>query len=104
ATRVMLSLFGPVPGGIVAGVLGLAQIGLVGWVWKSVSHSDVAAGWQIAANLSPLSWATAGLTSLGNDGSGQVLWLALAVLGAMAVLGVSGVALGRRRSTAAVRV
>ncbi|QGU03570.1 ABC transporter permease [Corynebacterium comes] len=100
ATRVVLSLFGPVLGWIVTGVVGLAQIGLVGWVWKSLSYTEVAGGWQILANLSPLSWATAGLTTLGNGGSSQVLWLALAILGAMAVIGVSGVALGGRRATA----
>ncbi|AJK67854.1 hypothetical protein [Corynebacterium marinum] len=101
ATRVLLSLAGPAAGWIAAGVLGLAQIGLVGWVWKSLSATDVAGGWQILANLSPLSWATAGLTTLGNEGSPQILWLALAVLGAMAVAGVSGVALGGRRAAAA---
>ena len=101
AARVLLSLAGPAAGWIAAGVLGLAQIGLVGWVWKSLSATDVAGGWQILANLSPLSWATAGLTTLGNEGSPQILWLALAVLGAMAVAGVSGVALGGRRAAAA---
>lgn len=101
ATRVLLSLFGPVSGWLAAGVLGLAQIGLVGWVWKSLSATDVDGGWQMLANLSPLSWATAGLTTLGNEGSPQILWLALAVLGSMAVLGLSGVALGGRRAAAA---
>ncbi|RSZ64448.1 YhgE/Pip domain-containing protein [Corynebacterium hylobatis] len=96
ATRVLLSLLGPVAGWITAAVLGVAQIGLVGWVWKSLSYTDVAAGWQILANLSPLSWATAGLTTVGNAATPQVLWLALGVLGAMAVTGVAGVALGSR--------
>lgn len=96
ATRVLLSLLGAVAGWITVAVLGVAQIGLVGWVWKSLSYTDVAAGWQILANIFPLSWATAGLTTAGNDGAAQVLWLALGVLGAMAVLGVAGVALGSR--------
>lgn len=90
STRVLLRLFGPVGGGAAAGVLGLVQLGVVGWVWKTLTTTDVSAGWLIAANLSPLSWATAGLTSAGNDGATTVLWLSAAVLGAVAIIGLVG--------------
>ncbi|HKM24152.1 MAG TPA: hypothetical protein VJY40_00730, partial [Corynebacterium sp.] len=86
ATRALLGVFGVVGGSVAAGVLGLAQVGVVGWVWKSLTTSEVSGAWQIAANLSPLSWATSGLTTAGNDASTGLLWLALGVLGGMAVL------------------
>ena len=99
ATRVLLGLFGVVGGSVVAALLGLAQVGVVGWVWTTLTTSQVSEAWQVAANLSPLSWATAGLTAAGNVGqldSPGVLWLSLGVLGAVAVLGVLGGALDRR--------
>ncbi len=96
ATRALLGAAGVVGGSIIAGVLGLAQIGVVGWVWKSLTTSEVSGTWQIVANLSPLSWATSGLTTAGNDASTSLLWLALGVLGGMAVLGLIGGALDRQ--------
>ncbi|HHU67347.1 hypothetical protein [Corynebacterium sp.] len=96
ATRALLGVFGVVGGSVAAGVLGLAQVGVVGWVWKSLTTSEVSGAWQIAANLSPLSWATSGLTTAGNDASTSLLWLALGVLGGMAVLGLIGGVLDRQ--------
>ena len=97
ATRVLLGMFGVVGGSVAAGILGLAQLGMVGWVWKTLTTSPVDEAWQVAANLSPLSWATAGLTSAGNDAAAPgVLWLALGVLGAVALVGVIGGALDRK--------
>lgn len=89
-THLMIRLLGPLTGSITAAVLGLAQIGLVGWVWKTASSAEVATVWQILANLTPVNWATSGLTSLGNDGSQQALWLSLGVLAGTAVLGALG--------------
>ncbi|MDO5512755.1 hypothetical protein, partial [Corynebacterium sp.] len=82
-TRTLVRLLGAVPGAVVAGVLGLVQLGVVGWVWKTLTTSDVSAAWQIVANLFPLSWATSGLTVAGNDGTLGIFWLALGVLGAV---------------------
>lgn len=96
-TRALLGLFGVAGGAAAAGMLGLVQLGVVGWVWKTLTTSDVPAAWQVAANLSPLGWATSGLTVVGNDGSLGVLWLSLGVLGAMAVLGLGAAAVERRR-------
>jgi len=72
------------------------QLGLVGWVWRNLTTAEVSGAWQIVANLSPLSWATAGLTTAGNDASPGVLWLALGVLGGMALVGLVGGALDRQ--------
>lgn len=91
-TRVLFELLHPIVGAIVASILGLAQVGIVGWVWNSSSSTDMATIWQILANLSPLNWATSGLTTIGNSGSTQMMWLALAVLGAIAFLGLISVA------------
>lgn len=96
-TRALLGLFGVAGGAAAAGVLGLVQLGVVGWVWKTLTTTDISAAWQVAANLSPLGWATSGLTVAGNDGSLGVLWLSLGVLGAMAVLGLGAAAVERRR-------
>ncbi|MFC6147175.1 hypothetical protein [Corynebacterium nasicanis] len=96
-TRQLVQLFGALPGSLVAGVLGLVQLGVVGWVWKTLTTTEVSAAWQVAANLSPLNWATAGLTAAGNAGTPGVLWLSLGVLGAMAVSGLGGAVLERRR-------
>lgn len=96
ATRALLGVFGVVGGSLAAGALGLAQIGLVGWVWSNLTTSEVSGAWQLAANLSPLSWATAGLTTAGNDASPGLLWLALGVLGGMAVIGLVGGVLDRQ--------
>ncbi|GAB2502586.1 hypothetical protein CATRI_01140 [Corynebacterium atrinae] len=93
-THLMIRLLGPFTGSITAAVLGLAQIGLVGWVWKTASSAEVAPVWQILANLTPINWATSGLTALGNGGSQQALWLSLGVLVGTAVLGVLGMRTG----------
>mgnify|MGYP000924754388 FL=1 len=96
ATRALLGVFGMVGGSLSAAVLGLVQLGLVGWVWRNLTTAEVSGAWQIVANLSPLSWATAGLTTAGNDASPGVLWLALGVLGGMALVGLVGGALDRQ--------
>ena len=95
-TRVLVRLFGGVAGFITAGVLGLVQLGVVGWVWKTLTTAEVSAAWQVAANLFPLNWGTAGLTAAGNGTAPGVLWLAAGVLGAIAVLGAAGLAWGGR--------
>ncbi|MDO5668480.1 MAG: hypothetical protein Q4G50_00590 [Corynebacterium sp.] len=98
STHVLMRLFGGIGGSIAAGVLGLVQLGIVGWVWKTLTTTEVSAAWQVAANLFPLGWGTAGLTAAGNDGTLGVLWLSLGVLGAMAVLGVGAVLVERREA------
>lgn len=87
-TRGILALFGMVAGGVIAVIGGIIQVGLVGWVWRSAAAADVALGWQVAANLSPLNWTTSALTVVGNDGSGQALWLAVGVLAVITVIGL----------------
>ncbi|AGF71334.1 ABC transporter permease [Corynebacterium halotolerans] len=88
-TRVTIAVLGAVVGGVLAAVGGIAQVGLVGWVWKSAAAADIAVVWQVLANLLPLNWATSALTALGNGGSGQALWLAVGVLAAIAVIGLA---------------
>lgn len=95
-TRALTGLLGVAGGAAAAGMLGLVQLGVVGWVWKTLTTSDVPAVWQIAANLSPLGWATSGLTVAGNDGSLGALWLSLGVLAAVGVIGLAGTVQGHR--------
>lgn len=83
----VLALAGPVAGGIIITAGGILQVGIVGWVWRSVAVTELAVGWQIAANLLPLNWTTSALTTVSNDGSGQILWLAVGVLALIAVAG-----------------
>ncbi|RNE49026.1 YhgE/Pip domain-containing protein [Corynebacterium alimapuense] len=97
-TRATLRLFGPVAGSIVVAVGSLIQVGVVGWVWKSAASTNVSVLWQILANLSPLNWATSALTVLGNQGTAQALWLALAVLGSLSVIGIVAAVLGNKKA------
>lgn len=75
---------------------GLAQLAVVGWVWKTAGAAAIAPAWQVVANLLPLNWATSALTAAGNGGQEGLLWTALAVLGATAILGIGAIFSSRR--------
>lgn len=100
-TAVMLRLFGTLGGGIIAGLGVILQIGVVGWVWQAASGTELGLLWQTVVHLMPLHYATAGLTALGNAGSGTVLWLALGVLAVLTAGGALMLRMTRGRSTAA---
>ncbi|MBC3186579.1 hypothetical protein H7347_08360 [Corynebacterium sp. zg-331] len=72
---------------VIAGVLFLlVQVGVAGWAWTSATASDLSPAWTAAAGLTPVHYATGALSALGNGGSATLVWTALAVLGAVAVL------------------
>lgn len=93
ATYVLVALAGPLWGAVIAAVVGIAQLGLVGWVWRVAATSEVSMWLRVLADLSPLHWATTSLTALGNAGSPTSLWTGVAALAVVSVIG--GVALGR---------
>ncbi|MBM0262754.1 hypothetical protein [Corynebacterium macginleyi] len=89
--RGLLELCGMTAGSILAAIFGIGQTALVGWLWKSAAIAGVDKLWQVVANLLPLNWTTAAVTVAGNDGEAVVLWTGLAVLGAMTLVGLSGI-------------
>lgn len=91
-TRVLVNIFGTTWGATAAGLAGTVQLGVVGWVWRVAATSDVAAWLRVASEMTPLHWATAALTVLGNDGTPQLLWTGLGVLGILAAVGVVAMA------------
>lgn len=91
-TRVLLGLFGPMWGTLTAGILGVVQLGVVGWVWRVAATAEVSTVLRILADITPIHWATTSLTALGNDAIGTSLWVGVAVLAALAVVGVVSVA------------
>ncbi|MBK4178507.1 hypothetical protein [Corynebacterium macginleyi] len=89
--RGLLELCGMTAGSILAAIFGIGQTALVGWLWKSAAIAGVDKLWQVVANLLPLNWTTAAVTVAGNDGNAVVLWTCLGVLGAMTLVGLSGI-------------
>ncbi|MBN9643762.1 hypothetical protein JZY06_03865 [Corynebacterium sp. CCM 8862] len=84
--RTAITTFGPTMGRLVV-ILGmLTQVGFVGWAWKTAATEELPVAWKIFVHLMPLNYPTVALTVLGNDGSQQQLWVALAVLAGMVVL------------------
>lgn len=98
-TRVLIGLLGATWGSVTAGILGIVQLGVVGWVWRVAATSDVSAALRVLADIMPMHWATTSLTALGNDAVGSSLWVGVAVLGVLSALGV--VALARPGQRAA---
>lgn len=92
-TRVMVQALG-MTGAVVAAVIGwVAQVAVVAQVWSVTSVSEIDTIWRVLAGLMPLHYPTFALTSLGNSGTVEAIWMAVAVLGGLMVLG--GVALWR---------
>ena len=88
-TRGLLGAFGTTAGSIIAALFGIGQTALVGWLWKSAAIAGVSKLWQVVANLLPLNWTTAAVTVAGNEGEQGVLWVGIAVLLAVTLIGLS---------------
>lgn len=87
-------------GAVLSAVLGVVQVALVGWLWKSaVAGTAVPVVATVAGYLFPMQWATSGFTAAGNGAHTALLWTAVAVLGAVAVLCL-GAARGLREAPA----
>lgn len=95
-TVILARAFGAGIGASVAGVLSIAQLGVVGWVWRKASTAEVAEWAQIVSGLTPLHWNTASLTAAGNGGDATQLWLGVGVLAVIAAIGLVAVAVAPR--------
>ncbi|WJZ16815.1 hypothetical protein CGUA_01065 [Corynebacterium guangdongense] len=99
-TVLLTRLAGVGLGSALAGVLAIAQVGVVGWVWRKASTAEVAEWAQAVSGLMPLHWNTATLTAAGNQGDATQMWLGLAVLAVIAVPGLIAVATGPKQAPA----
>ena len=67
-------------------MLGVAQVGVVGWAWKAASTgTDLNAAMSALVHLFPMQWATSAITVAGNGGQSPQLWTALAILGVISI-------------------
>lgn len=98
-TWALMRVAGMRAGLVIAAIAGIAQVGVVGWVWQAAASSEVAAAWSAVAGLLPLHWSTTALSTVANDGESLGLWLALVVLAVSAVIGVIVAPLLSRRRT-----
>ena len=87
----LMSAFGAGAGLGSAAVLAVAQIGIVGWVWKSAAAGAVSAIAAAVSSAMPMHWLTAALSAAGNGGSTTALWVGIGLSAALAVLGLIGV-------------
>ncbi|WP_075732473.1 hypothetical protein [Corynebacterium phocae] len=92
-TRLAQRVFGAGLGLVLAAVTGLGQMAAVGWLWReSIQTTFTGATW-FGLNLLPLNWSVAGL----HGATGAYLWGCLAVLGAVAIIGLVLSGLARPR-------
>ncbi|WP_342318872.1 hypothetical protein [Corynebacterium mayonis] len=94
-SRIVLTAAGPRVGGIVAGALVAAQVGVVGWVWKTAAAGTVPGIVDTISSALPMHWSTAALSAAGNGGSPAAVASGIALGAAVAVLGLFG---GQRRA------
>ncbi|GAB3593155.1 hypothetical protein CFAEC_01150 [Corynebacterium faecale] len=101
-TRVLIHAFG-VTGAVITTVIGwIAQVAVVGHVWNTTAVAEIGTMWQILAGLMPLHYPTFALTALGNGGALTPVWVGVAVLAGLLLLG--GVMLRRRAPVAAIEM
>ncbi|MEZ2189692.1 hypothetical protein [Corynebacterium sp. CCM 9204] len=86
--RALMTLLGPMTGRIVL-ITGLAaQVGVLGHVWSNtVNGAEVSTFWRVLTALTPSGYPAAALSELGSGTAGPVLWVTVAVLGALVVFG-----------------
>lgn len=77
--------------------LAVLQAGVVGWVWDAAATAQLSSAWNAAAALLPLHYATAGISSVGNAGSGGIIGLSAGVLSALALAALGALGLLRER-------
>ncbi len=86
-TRVMMRTFG-ITGAVVAAVIGwIAQVAVVAHVWNVTAVSEIDTIWRVIVGLMPLHYPTFALTALGNSGAAEAIWMAVAVLGGLSIIG-----------------
>ncbi|WP_291314329.1 hypothetical protein [Corynebacterium sp. UBA2622] len=89
-SRLLMAGFGVRAGAVVSAVLVAAQVGFVGWVWKTAASGSVTHAAAVVSAALPMHWSTAALSAAGNGGSATVLWAGIALGAAAAALGLAG--------------
>ncbi len=104
-TRVLLQVCGRPLGIGLSALAGIAQLGVVAWLWKGAVAGEelISRGVLAALNLLPAQWGTAALTAAGNGQFSSVLWSALGVLAAFACVGLIVILVAPRSKTAGPR-
>lgn len=93
-----------VPGWGLGILLGVLQVGVVGWAWKAASTgTDLNAALSALVHLFPMQWATSAITVAGNGGNSPQLFAGMAILGVIIAvsIGVVGAPSSRRPETKA---
>ncbi|MDY3126858.1 MAG: hypothetical protein SOW59_01825 [Corynebacterium sp.] len=101
AARALVPGWGVTAAFVLIGVCGAAQAGISAWVWKTATVADVAPVWSALANLTPLNWATTGVTTAGNGGNFALLIASVAVLIGVLVIAAIGTIATRRAAVMA---
>ncbi|WP_455005835.1 hypothetical protein [Corynebacterium propinquum] len=96
-TWALMRIAGMRVGIVIAAVAGIAQVGVVGWVWQAAASAEIAQAWSALAGLLPLHWSTTALSTIANDGESLGLWIALVALAVSALVGVVAAPLLNRR-------
>lgn len=95
-TWILRSAFGTIGGGAAAGILGLLQVGLVGWVWSSAATGDVGTVWRTASSALPMHWTTTAISAAGNNGSNTALLAGLGFAAVLAAIGLVAINMDNR--------
>lgn len=94
-TRVLVQLFGATGAFITAVVGWVVQVAVVAHVWSATAASEIAGFWQVLAGLMPLHYPTFAITAIGNGGAGAPIWMGVAVLAALLLVGLAVLRRGR---------
>lgn len=89
-TTALAALFGRGWGSLVATILIILQMGVVGWVWKAAAAAPVSGVLEALSSAMPMHWLAASLSSAGNNGSAQALWIGIAMSALVAAVGLLG--------------
>ena len=90
-TQVCVGVFGVRAGLGLAGVLAVAQNGLVGWVWRQAASAPLEGVWESVSQVFPMHWVTAAVTTAGNAGDYRVIISAALLCMMVAAVGLAGV-------------
>lgn len=89
-TTALAALLGRGWGTLVAAILAISQMGVVGWVWKAAAAAPVSGALEALSSAMPMHWLAASLSSAGNNGSVQALWIGIGMSALVAAVGLLG--------------
>lgn len=90
-TQVFVGVFGVRAGLGLAGVLAVAQTGLVGWVWRQAASAPLEGVWAAVSQVFPMHWIAAAVSAAGNAGDYRAIVSAVLLCLMVAAVGVAGV-------------